>query len=639
MTWLNGAVDESDILNRQQALEFTSKMPQPGFWQGSLDVIGPNLLRGGLEAGAAVESGFSSLWQAGLNTAASVLLPEPKFGGTPDVTSAERSSQDTLGQGTAQEVMELRPDPAEVGVVGQILGEAAAILPRTVVGVALGGIAGGAAAAGAPAGYSGKRVAMAEGIDEDTATLKGLIDAGTVGVGAILPAARFVGPVLGDAAISVSANVGLGMAGRGATAAALESGGYTAQAAQYRVMDGTAIATDVILGAAFFGIGRAGMRRPTTEQVDAALTERTTQHFDVDTAPGAPTNPRSAVAHQEALRTAISQISRGEPVALPDSIHSAEFLRTSEAPAPKAPTMEEATATARQELEPAVRAELEQEATATVPNVADIRTELTGLQRSLDGLDATFRDRAKQFQAEGVSRKRAETQARQAIDAERQELTGRISSLEDSLQGNRAGELARGELAAMARGETPQRMEPRIKERAEQIIQAFQPKPLAAGVVEGNARLNLAAAARQEIGRLLAEQDAISPRLEPATLDIGQPKPVTQTADSVTKQPGSTTKDAESVTSGAKPATPERDAADLANPSQADADPTIQLADEVLARMDDMRLSTGALDADGNPVTVSARELMAQADAEIAAAQQDARGFAAAAACFLQRGL
>lgn len=639
MTWLNGAVDESDILNRQQALEFTSKMPQPGFWQGSLDVIGPNLLRGGLEAGAAVESGFSSLWQAGLNTAASVLLPEPKFGGTPDVTSAERSSQDTLGQGTAQEVMELRPDPSEVGVVGQILGEAAAILPRTVVGVALGGIAGGAAAAGAPAGYSGKRVAMAEGIDEDTAILKGWIDAGTVGIGAMLPAARFVGPVLGDAAIAVSANVGLGMAGRGATAAALESGGYSAQAAQYRVMDGTAIATDAILGLAFFGIGRAGMRRPTTEQVDAALTERTTQHFDVDTAPGAPTSPRSAVAHQEALRTAISQISRGEPVALPDSIHSADFLRTSEAPAPKAPTMEEATATARQELEPAVRAELEQEATATVPNVADIRTELTGLQRSLDGLDATFRDRAKQFQAEGVSRKRAETQARQAIDAERQELTGRISSLEDSLQGNRTGELARGELAAMARGEIPQRMEPRIKERAEQIIQAFQPKPLAAGVVEGNARLNLAAAARQEIGRLIAEQDAISPRLEPATLDIGQPKPVTQRADSVTKQPGNTTKDAESVTSGEKPATPERDAADLASPSQADADPTIQLADEVLARMDDMRLSTGALDADGNPVTVSARELMAQADAEIAAAQQDARGFAAAAACFLQRGL
>lgn len=542
--------------------------------------------------------------------------------------------------------MDLRPDPTEVGVVGQILGEAAAILPRTVVGAVAAGPVGAALAAGAPAGYSGKQVAMAEGIDETTATLKGLIDASTVGVGAILPAARFVGPVLGDAAIAVGANVGLGMAGRGLTAKVLEEGGYTTQAAQYRVMDGTALATDAILGAAFFGIGRAGMRRPTTEQIDAALTERTTQHFDVDAAPGAPVDPRSAMSHQEALRTAIAQLSRGEPVAVPDSIHSAKFLRGSEPPSPKAPTREEAIAMARQELEPTVRAELEGEAVGVLPNVADIRTELAGLKRNLDGLDATYRDRAKQFQAEGMSRKRAESSARQAIDAERQELTGRVTALEESLQGNRAGELARGELAALARGETTERLQPRIEERADQIMQGFQPKPLAAGVTEGNARLNLAAAARAEIARLVAEQDALQPRLEPATLDIGAQKRATPAQQPATPEaksastPGKTASEPpKSGSDGAESATPERDPADMASPSQADADPTIQLADEVMARMDDMRLPTGALDEEGMPITTSARELLAQADNEIQAAQQDARGFAAAAACFLQRGL
>ena len=65
----------------------------------------------------------------------------------------------------------------------------------------------------------------------------------------------------------------------------------------------------------------------------------------------------------------------------------------------------------------------------------------------------------------------------------------------------------------------------------------------------------------------------------------------------------------------------------------------VQVADEILSRVDDMRISTGAMDADGNPITVSARELLANADAEIVKAQQDAKGFAAAAACFLQRGL
>ncbi|WP_433886953.1 hypothetical protein [Pseudomonas vranovensis] len=641
MSWLDGMVDEGEVISQDQRLDRTTERLAPGAFTGALDVVGPGLLRGGLEAGAAVESGFSSLWQAWLNTAADILLPEPKFGGTPDVTSAERSSQETLGQGTAQEVMALRPDPAEVGVVGQILGEAAAVLPRTVAGAVIAGPVGAAAAAGAPAGYSGKQVAMAEGIDEDTATLKGLIDAGTVGIGAILPAARFVGPVLGDAAIAVGANVGLGMAGRGLTAKVLEDGGYTTQAAQYRVMDGTAMATDAILGAAFFGIGRAGMRRPTTEQVDAALTERTTQHFDVDTAPGAPTNPRSAVAHQDAIRAAIDQLSRGEPVAVPDSIHSAEFLRGSEQPRPVAPTREQVLATARQDLEPTMRVELEQEAAGMLPNVADIRTELAAVQRSLDGLDATFRGRAKEFQAQGQGRKRAEVSARQAIEAERLELTDRITALGDSLKGNRTGELARADLAALARGEVPQRLQARIEQRADAIAKGFEQKPLAGAVAEGN-RLNIAHAIRQEMARIVAGQDLAQPQLQARALDIGVPKaatPATPAAENATKPAKSATDASESFTSKGKNLTSERDGADLGGPSQAEADPTIQLADEVLARMDDMRLATGALDAEGNPVTVSARELLAQADAEIQAAQQDARGFAAAAACFLQRGL
>ncbi|MNN53403.1 hypothetical protein D3C81_1681540 [compost metagenome] len=52
-----------------------------------------------------------------------------------------------------------------------------------------------------------------------------------------------------------------------------------------------------------------------------------------------------------------------------------------------------------------------------------------------------------------------------------------------------------------------------------------------------------------------------------------------------------------------------------------------------------MRLATGAMDADGNPITVSAREMLDQADADIVRAQEESRGFAAAAACFLQRGV
>lgn len=648
MSWLNEMVDAGEVASQEQLYDRTTEKLAPGVFTGAFGAIGPGLARGMIEAGRTVQTTALQLGSAAIESDLSVgagYFPEFEDGQTEAQQEFGESQARRIGEETAKSVMDLRPDPTEVGVVGQILGEAAAILPRAVVGAVAAGPVGAAAAAGAPAGYSGKQVAIAEGIDEDTASLKGLIDAGTVGIGAILPAARFVGPVLGDAAIAVGANVGLGMAGRGATAAILESGGYTTQAAQYRVMDGTALATDAILGAAFFGIGRAGMRRPTTDQVDAALTERTTQHFDVDAAPGAPIDPRSAMSHQEALRTAIAQLSRGEPVAVPDSIHSAEFLRGSEAPAPKVPTRDEAIASARQELEPVVHQELEQEAAGVLPNVADIRTELAGLQRNLEGLDATYRDRAKQFQADGLSRKRAETSAKQAIEDERQQLTDRVTALEESLQGNRTGELARRDLAALVRGETPERLQPRLEERVDQIIQGFQPKPLAAGVTQGNERLSLAAAARTEIARLVAEQDALQPRSEPIGLDIGAPKRATPAQQAATEGAKSASKPAERASEPAKSgsdkaelALPEKNPADLASPSEADGDPTIQLADEIMARVDDVRLPTGMLDEEGRPVTVSARELLAQADDDIKAAQQDARGFAAAAACFLQRG-
>ncbi|MGH8381743.1 hypothetical protein [Pseudomonas sp.] len=638
MSWLDGMVDEGEVVSQDQRLDRTTERLAPGAFTGALDVVGPGLLRGGLEAGAAVESGFSSLWQAGLNTAADILLPEPKFGGTPDVTSAERSSQETLGRGTAQEVMALRPDPAEVGVVGQILGEAAAVLPRAVAGSVVAGPAGMAVAAGAPAGYSTKQVAMAEGIDEETATLMGWTQGLATGVGALLPTGRFVGNRLADLGIAAGANIGLGMGNRGAMAEILESNGYHAQAAQYRVMDGTAMLTDGVMALGFWGLGRAMSRRPTTEQIDAALTERNAQHADIDTAPGLPTTPRSAMAHQEALSTAIAQLSRGEPVVLPDNIHSAEFLRGSDTPRPVAPTRDQALATARQDLEPTMRVELEQEAAGMLPNVADIRTELAGVQRSLDGLDATFRGRAKEFQAQGQSRKRAEASARQAIEAERLDLTDRVTALGDSISGNRTAELARADLAAIQRGEVPQRLQVRIEQRADAIAKGFEQKPLAGAVAEGN-RLNVAQAIRQEMARIVADQDLAQPQLQARALDIGAPKAATPEQQPATKVAKPASESAKNASMKEEPATAERDGADLGGPSQADADPTIQLADEVLARMDDMRLATGALDAEGKPVTVSARELLAQADAEIQAAQQDARGFSAAAACFLQRGL
>lgn len=628
MSWLDGMVEDNEAASQDQRLERTAEGLQPGAFTGALSTIGPGLLRGGLEAGAAVESGFSSLWQTGLDTAASMLLPEPKFGGTPNVTSAEESSQETLGQGTAAEVMRLRPDPAEVGMVGQILGEAAAVLPRAVVGTVLAGPAGTAIAAGAPAGYSGKQVGIAEGLDPETATKKGLIDAATVGIGAALPAARFVKPLLGDLGIAVGANVGLGMAGRGATAALLDSNGYHAQAEQYKVMDGTALITDAVLGAAFFGLGRASMRRPTTAQVDAALTERTTQHADIDTAPGAPINPRSAMAHQDAIRTAIDQISRGEPVVLPDSIHSAQFIREDSAYA-VGPARTEIMETAKAEAIPAIRKQLKKEIANDLPNAKDVSAELAQVQKQLDGLSETKNPRTfDTLPAEIIGRNEAIQQI--------QVLTTRKAALEKLMERADTAASARADLEAIGRGEVPGRFAPQVDAQADKVGQRFKPSPIADAVRNGEPQ-SMAQIARQEITRILDDIERAEPTLQAKPLDIPASKNVgkPETEPAAAGKPGG-------ESGGMKVTTPDKPGADVESEAVKGggeaSDPVVQVADEILARVDDVRISTGAMDEDGNAITVSAKELMASADADIARAQQDSKGFAAAAACFLQRG-
>lgn len=638
MSWLDGMIEDSEARSQDDRLGRTADKLAPGAFTGALSTIGPNLLRGAIEGGRTIQSTALQLGSLAVESDLAIGSSyAPDDGQLADQQQFRETQARDIGEATAKSVMDLRPDPTEVGLVGQILGEASAVLPRTIAGALVAGPAGAVVSAAAPAGFSSKQVGVAEGLDESTATKKALIDAATVGVGVALPAAKFVKPLLGDVAIAVGANVGLGMAGRGATAKLLESNGYDSQAAQYKVMDGTALATDAIMGLAFFGIGRTNFRRPTTRQVDAALTERTNQHADIETAPGAPIDPRSAMAHQDAIRTVINQLQRGEPVVLPDSIHGAQFLREADSAPTMKPTPDAAMATARQDLEPKLRVELEQEAAGILLNVKDVKAELSSVARSLEGLDDTFRARAKEFQQQGQTRKQAEQSARKAIEAERLDLSDRQASLNEALGGNRSAEQARADLNAMDRGEVPQRFNDRVTQRADAIVKGFDKTPLSAGVAEANTKLTMAQIARQEITRILDDIERADPTLQAKPLDIGASKNVgkPETSPAATGKPGG-------ESGVAKVTTPDKPGAGVVNDAGKGggeaSDPVLQVADEILARTEDVRIATGALDEDGNPITVSARELLASADADISKATQDAKGFAAAATCFLQRG-
>ena len=80
--------------------------------------------------------------------------------------------------------------------------------------------------------------------------------------------------------------------------------------------------------------------------------------------------------------------------------------------------------------------------------------------------------------------------------------------------------------------------------------------------------------------------------------------------------------------------TPDALADPLANIDQALPD----LVSSIMSGESDMQIPTGLLNEDGSAVTVSARDLLNQADAEIVRAKNDSKGFLAAALCALRFG-
>ncbi|MBF8733108.1 hypothetical protein IRZ59_22005 [Pseudomonas guariconensis] len=666
MSFVTDLSFNDQLLQEQEALANPAAGPaEPGFWDGGMNAIGEGLARGGFEAAAAVESGFNNLWISGLEAASDLLLPEPRGGGRPDVAFAERERLQDQAMANAEMIKSLRPSPETTGIAGQVLGELSAVVPRTIAGFAAAGPFGGAFAAGAPAGYSGAVIAESEGVDPATAAAKGAIDAATYGIGALIPAARIFGNVGVDAAATVGANVGLGIASRGGTSALLESQGYKQQAQQYRALDGTGLLIDAVLGGAFWGIGRGlGRGQASPETIDAALASNNGTHAQHGSAPGAPVDPASSTAHQNALDLAIQQMARGEPVNVGGLLDDAVFVRSDRIGPDDAVVRRQA----EQEVFGEARAELEPIAAAGLPNVRDLRAERAELGRTVDGLDRqhtavgdSFRDTAKAFQRERMSRKQAERAARDSIAQQRQEIDqqrlgvqARIGEINRALEGNRAAERAGAELAAMARGEVPARLEGNVQQRADQMSSAFKRTALASSVAPDHG-LALNRLAGQEIQRLLREgghpiDDA---DIQVPARDIDQP-PVTPPSRSETARPETGSPRSESETAAVRTdevppptdeAQPAPSAPRISEESSPGSDPLTGIDAELPALVDsivsgerDIQLPTGAIDADGNPVTVSARELLAEADADIARANTDSKGFLAAALCSLRFG-
>lgn len=120
-------------------------------------------------------------------------------------------------------------------------------------------------------------------------------------------------------------------------------------------------------------------------------------------------------------------------------------------------------------LMPEFRAELEAASTGRISNVADMRAELDSVNRQIEAIPETYRDVAKQFQAQGMSRKEAESAARDSIAQDLQTAKARRDEVQSAIEGNRQAELARADIGRLERGEIPERFQDRIAAESSRI--------------------------------------------------------------------------------------------------------------------------------------------------------------------------
>lgn len=235
-----------------------------------------------------------------------------------------------------------RIDPATVGFVGQTLHGAASVITQATIGtLATGSPVGGAVAAGGGTGYAEYTQLVEQGVDPETAKRLAASTAVTTGVGVLVPM-TIGGGLAGAAAWGASTNVALGAAGRYDAGRVLEEGGYTEMAEHYKVLDSTAIATDLLMGAAFpliskeartgkareangsgarseqdawvsgFALAQKLRNKLTPEQRDAADVAARVVHEERDLSPGLHKTPESMNAHIEAIRAVEDAVAAGK---------------------------------------------------------------------------------------------------------------------------------------------------------------------------------------------------------------------------------------------------------------------------------------------------------------------------------------
>lgn len=288
----------------------------PGFFDGVIGAAGSALV-----TGAAQTEGMLSDF---VDTAAGYYIQkmDDMFSGS------VRKDLQKHAKDSYQIARNFTPDPKTTGTAGQIIHGFLSMGVQAVGGSFVAGPLGAATVVGASQGTAEYDNLIEQGVDKTTARHMGLLTGTVSAVGVALPMSFGYKNVFKDVSLSVLANTSLGMGQRGFSSEILEHAGYTDMAKQYKIMDGTAIATDFGLGLIFGGFGFRHANKLRNQQAlkDALLAQNNALHAEIDLSPGMAVNFSSRDAHIKAINKGLSDIAEGKPVDVTAILKDAEFL-------------------------------------------------------------------------------------------------------------------------------------------------------------------------------------------------------------------------------------------------------------------------------------------------------------------------
>lgn len=224
----------------------------------------------------------------------------------------ERSGE-SIQQDARQRVKAMTPDATTTGTATRVLHSVSSGIEEYTLGALAGGGIGAAAVVGGSEGVNRDLELQEQGVDRTTAAESGVLTGLTSAAGVLLPAA-YGTSLLTRLATGAASNIGMGMVGRYGDHLILEANGYPEMAEQQKAIDLSQILVDGALGATFGGLHHLADPGKT----DAALTQNLA-NADRRSAPGIPTDPKAANAHQAALESATESILKGDPVDVSDA--------------------------------------------------------------------------------------------------------------------------------------------------------------------------------------------------------------------------------------------------------------------------------------------------------------------------------